>query len=47
MIESIGYDGGTIHVSDNNPVAQKVNDTLDGIKTGKVEDTFGWMLKVK
>ena len=46
MIESIGYDGGTIHVSDDNPVAQKVNDTLDGIKTGKVEDTFGWMMKV-
>jgi branched-chain amino acid aminotransferase len=46
MIESIGYDGGTIHVSDDNPIGEKVNNTLDGIKTGKVEDKFGWMLKV-
>jgi branched-chain amino acid aminotransferase len=46
MIESIGYDGGTIHVSDDNPIGDKVNNTLDGIKTGKVEDKFDWMLKV-
>ena len=46
MIESIGYDGGTIYVSDDNPIGEKVNYTLDGIKTGKVEDKFGWMLKV-
>jgi branched-chain amino acid aminotransferase len=46
LIESIGYDGGSIHISDDNPVGQKVNDTLDGIKTGQVEDKFGWMTKV-
>lgn len=46
MIKSIGYDGGNIHVSDDNPVGEKVNDTLDGIKTGQVEDKFDWMTTV-
>jgi branched-chain amino acid aminotransferase len=29
------------------PVAQKLYDTLTGIQWGKVEDTFGWTMKVK
>ena len=29
------------------PVAQKLYDTLTGIQWGKVEDTYGWTVKVK
>lgn len=44
-IQEIGVNGDVIHVSDESPVGLKVNDTLDGIKTGKVEDAFNWMVK--
>ena len=46
-IEEIGMEGNTIRVSTVSPVAVKVNDTLNAIKTGLVEDTFGWMKKVE
>ncbi|MCA0133271.1 branched-chain amino acid aminotransferase [Winogradskyella alexanderae] len=46
-IEEIGMEGNTIRVSTESPVAVKVNDTLNAIKTGLVEDTFGWMKKVE
>ena len=29
------------------PVSQKLYDTVTGIQTGKVEDTFGWTVEVK
>lgn len=44
-IQEIGLDGETIHVSDESPVGLTINDTLNAIKTGKVKDEFGWMLK--
>ena len=46
-IQDIGYGEKTIHVSDESPVGKAVNEALNNIKTGKVEDTFNWMLKVK
>ena len=44
-IQEIGLEGETIHVSDENPVGLDVNNTLNAIKTGQLEDKFGWMLK--
>ena len=44
-IQDIGLEEGTIHVSDESPVGLKVNDMLNAIKTGQLEDKFGWMLK--
>jgi branched-chain amino acid aminotransferase len=46
-IQEIGMEGDTIHVSNESPVGVKVNDTLNAIKTGLMEDTFGWMTKVE
>jgi branched-chain amino acid aminotransferase len=46
-IKEIGLEDEIIHVSDESPVAVKVNDTLNAIKIGKLEDTFGWMTKVE
>ena len=46
-IQSIGTDEGEIHVSDESPVGIEVNDTLNAIKTGKIEDKFGWMTKIE
>jgi len=43
-IQEIGTDEGTIHVSNESPVAQDVNDTLNSIKVGATEDKFGWMV---
>ncbi len=45
-IQEIGSEEGTIHVSDESPVAQDVNDTLNAIKIGESEDVFGWMMPV-
>ena len=39
--------GETIHVSDESPVGLEVNDTLNAIKTGQLEDRFGWMVKTR
>ncbi|MBR9756632.1 MAG: branched-chain amino acid aminotransferase [Algicola sp.] len=46
-IQSIGTDQGDIHVSDESPVGLEVNNTLNAIKTGQVEDKFNWMLSVE
>jgi len=46
-IQDIGLDDETIHVSDESPVGLDVNDTLNAIKTGEIEDKFGWMTKVE
>jgi branched-chain amino acid aminotransferase len=46
-IQEIGIEGDTIHVSDESPVGLKVNDTLNGIKTGRLKDKFGWMTKAE
>lgn len=46
-IQEIGLEDETIHVSDTSPVGLEVNDTLNAIKTGQLEDRFGWMTKVE
>lgn len=46
-IQDIGVGEEVIHVSDESPVGNEINDTLNAIKTGKVEDTFNWMIKVE
>ena len=46
-IQKIGSEHGTIHVSDESPVGLTVNNTLNAIKTGKMEDRLGWMLLAK
>lgn len=46
-IQEIGLNGDVIHVSNESPVGMDVNNTLNGIKTGKIKDTFNWMVKVE
>ncbi|MDC8003288.1 branched-chain amino acid aminotransferase [Aureisphaera galaxeae] len=46
-IQEIGWGDETIHVSDESPVGLDVNDTLNAIKTGKIEDKFNWMTQVQ
>jgi len=46
-IQEIGTDEGTIHVSDESPVAKDINDTLNNIKIGAIEDKFAWMVPVE
>jgi len=46
-IQEIGLNDKTIHVSNESPVGLDVNNTLNGIKTGKIEDTFNWMVKIE
>ncbi len=46
MIEAIGYRDEVLTLSDNNPVSQDVKNTLDDIKTQKMEDTFNWIIPV-
>jgi branched-chain amino acid aminotransferase len=47
MIQEIGYQSQTIHISDKNPVGQMVLETLNGVRTGKIPDSFNWMCSVK
>jgi branched-chain amino acid aminotransferase len=47
MIEEIRYKETTIKVSDENPVAQMVSDTLNGIRSGNLEDKHHWMTKIE
>lgn len=46
-IQDIGYKDQVIHVSDESPVGLDVNDTLNEIKTGQIEDPFNWMVKIE
>ncbi len=46
-IQEIGMHDKTIHVSDESPVGLDINDTLNGIKMGKIEDRFNWMIKIE
>tara|TARA_R110001632_G_scaffold73687_2_gene169361 strand:- start:70 stop:1155 length:1086 start_codon:yes stop_codon:yes gene_type:complete len=45
-IQEIGLDDEIIKVSEEHPVGWDLNDTLNGIKTGKLKDIFGWMVAV-
>ncbi len=45
-IEAIGWGDQVIPVGDSSPVAEQINATLNGIKTGRIEDPHNWMLTV-
>lgn len=45
MIAEIGNDEFSIQFTPENPVATLVKETLDGIKLGKIEDKFGWIIE--
>ncbi len=47
-VNLIGYQGERVPIGDGNigTVTQKLYDTLTGIQTGKVEDTFGWITRI-
>jgi branched-chain amino acid aminotransferase len=47
MIQNIGYKDSEIYVSDENPVGQMVLDTINGIRSGHLEDKFNWMIKIE
>jgi len=47
MIQDIGYKDSEIYVSDENPVGQMVLDTINGIRSGKREDKYNWMVKIE
>lgn len=46
-IQEIGTHNKSIHIADESPVGHEVNDMLNDIKTGKIEDTFNWMVKIE
>ena len=46
-IQEIGFKDATIHVSSEHPIGIEINNTLNNIKTGKIEDTFNWMVKIE
>ena len=45
-IQEIGTDDDVIHVSDESPVAEDINHTLNKIKIQEIADPFGWMIPV-
>jgi len=47
MIQDIGYKDSEIYVSDENSVGQMVLDTINGIRSGKREDKYNWMVKIE
>ena len=47
MIQDIGFKDGTIHVSDESPVGQKVFDIINKTRTGKMQDSHKWMVRVE
>lgn len=46
-IQEIGTEDGTIHVSDESPIGEDINNTLNGMKVGEIEDTFGWIVPIE
>jgi len=46
-IQEIGFKDRTINVSSEYPIGIEVNNTLNNIKTGRIEDTFNWMVKIE
>ena len=47
MIEEIGFKDFNIKFPKENPVSVAVNETLNAIKTQKIEDKFGWVVEAK
>lgn len=47
MIEEIKFKDININLTENNPVSHMVLDTLNGIRSGHLEDEFNWMIKIE
>ncbi len=47
MIEEIRFKDITINLPKENPVGQMVLDTLNGVRSGKLEDKLNWMVKIE
>ena len=47
MIAEIGNDDFTIKFEHGNPIGELIQNTLNGIKLQKIEDTFGWIVEAK
>ncbi len=47
LIQEIGNDNISIHTPKENPIGIWVNDTLNDIKSGKIDDKFNWITKVE
>ena len=47
-VGELRYEDDVIHINKGEigPLTQKFYDTITGIQSGKVEDTFGWVTKV-
>lgn len=45
-IKMIGYEGKDYHLPEDKPLATRFFEALDQIKTGQVEDKYGWVYKV-
>ncbi|WP_442929310.1 branched-chain amino acid aminotransferase [Natranaerovirga hydrolytica] len=47
-VGELNYNGNIITINNNEigPLSQQIYDTITGIQTGAIEDTFGWTLKV-
>jgi branched-chain amino acid aminotransferase len=45
-ISTIGFEGTNYDLPEGRPVADKLKQTLDQIKTGKTKDKFGWTIHV-
>lgn len=46
MIDEIGYKDQVIHLKDHNPSAQMVLDTVNGVRSGTMEDELNWMVHI-
>jgi len=47
MIEEIRFKETTIKLPKDNPDAQMILDTLNGVRSGKMEDKYKWMVKIE
>ena len=47
IIDEIAYKEDRIEFPDSNEIGLAVLNRLDGIKTGKLEDKFNWMLRIQ
>ena len=46
MIEEIGYKNEVIHFKDHNPSGHMILDTVNGVRSGTMEDELGWMVHI-
>jgi len=47
MIKEIGYKESLVYISDENPVGQMIFDTINGIRSGEIDDNYHWMVKIE